>query len=361
MEPSEDRVRHPAQALRRGAHDVHDAPMGAAGEQGRLPPGGDDQILLVDKGVRPQPLRRAHHQPGAARLVGAGHGGKEGQLLVQPHEVGGGHDAALQLPKVRRKADIAGRAVLLQGVEIPEGVGVDVDLRRGVALAEGPDAAAVVIVSVREDGRIHRPQVDAQSVGVLEEAAVRPHVEEDLVMGRLDVQAQPVCRRQAGVTGGVFQQGDDLQGMSSSLCAHPRARGYAADQRRGVPASQAGGSAPSRAMGCGVSPQEYTAVQRCAEMRQIAAESAWPSFEKLEENSTMVVEEPPPLSERRRGIAIPGPWTGPPIAPLPRNALAASATGGASPLSLWKPAQREGASALIAKGAAAGVDAGAVR
>ena len=51
----------------------------------------------------------------------------------------------------------------------------------------------------------------------------------------------------------------------------------------------------------------------------------------------MVVEgPPPPPSEHRRGIAIPGLLAGPPIAPLPRNALASSATGGASgSSSLW--------------------------
>ena len=46
--------------------------------------------------------------------------------------------------------------------------------------------------------------------------------------------------------------------------------------------------------------------------------------------------------QHRRGIAIPGPFSGPPIAPLPRNRLASSAAGGASPVSPTPPNDTKG-------------------
>ena len=46
--------------------------------------------------------------------------------------------------------------------------------------------------------------------------------------------------------------------------------------------------------------------------------------------------------QHRRGIAIPGPFSGPPIAPLPRNRLASSAAGGASPVSPTPPNDAKG-------------------
>ena len=81
---------------------------------------------------------------------------------------------------------------------------MDEDVRPAVDLAKIPQAAAVVIVAVGQHRNVHGAQVHAQLFRVVDEAAIRPHVEQDSVFGRLDVKAQPVGGAQPRVTGGVF-------------------------------------------------------------------------------------------------------------------------------------------------------------
>ena len=138
--------------------------------------------------------------------------GKKGQLVVQPQEAAGGQHPALDLPQLRVQADVPGLPPFVDGVKVPEGVHVDQHLRPGVGLAEGGKPPAVVIVAVGEHGGVHRRQVHPQGFRVGQEAVVGPHVEENLVAGRLDVQTQPVGGAETVLAGGVFQQGHDLHG-----------------------------------------------------------------------------------------------------------------------------------------------------
>ena len=95
--------------------------------------------------------------------------------------------------------------------------------RRGVEIGplvdgeEIGDAAAVVKVPVGEDHGVHLGQGQAHLARVGNKQAVLPHVEEQAVPGRGDVQAQPVLGRKAR-PGGVLDE--NVEG-DHAWCSRP--------------------------------------------------------------------------------------------------------------------------------------------
>ena len=79
---------------------------------------------------------------------------------------------------------------------------VHIDRGPAVQLEKGAEAAAVVVVSVRDDGPTDSRQVDTQPHRVIGEEPTLPHVEEQLAaVVHEDVQAQAVLDGQPHVAG----------------------------------------------------------------------------------------------------------------------------------------------------------------
>ena len=191
-----------------GLDDIGDALVGTAGDQHHPAHVGNQQVLLVDEGILGQcAVLGLDFQltagPKGVHLVL--HIADEGQLIVDAGVALGVDEPVLKFTECRVQADIAEGEVLLLGVVGAEGVFVDVDFRLVVEAAERAQTAAVVVVAMGQHGDIHRFQVHAQLLGVADELVVGAHVEQNLVFGGLDIQAEAVSGGKVFPLCGIFQ------------------------------------------------------------------------------------------------------------------------------------------------------------
>ena len=93
-----------------------------------------------------------------------------------------------------------------------------------VELEKTGEAAGVIVVTVRQNGRIHQTQIDAQQRGVAGEGVRLSGVEENAVFFRFDVQAQTVLRGETVVRRQIIQKRNDFHvtllawGYHSRVC-----------------------------------------------------------------------------------------------------------------------------------------------
>ena len=181
-------------------HDVHDAAVGASGKEYRFLLFLDDEALLMAEVV-------VHVLPGAKQQsvsywheALAVYAGKQYHVFAYLGLVPAKHHPLVG-SQVVVDADIS-QSALTQGVMRLESVAVDIDLGFIVQFQEGAQPAAMVVMAVRNDGRVHVRQPDAQPLGVVCEEPALPHVKEDLPpVVQLDVQAQPVLHGQSSPAG----------------------------------------------------------------------------------------------------------------------------------------------------------------
>ena len=169
--------------------DVQDALVRAAAEEGTSPPLRHQQVLLVPEVVGHELAARAHREPKGVDLV-RWHPvvAREELEPVSQVEVVIRKDEPARLLERRVEAD-----VLLPGVPVLlEGMAAEVDQRMVVELEEGREAAAVVVVAVRDDHGVDRAEVDAKPSRVVREGGRLTRVEEDRPRVRLHEEAQPV-------------------------------------------------------------------------------------------------------------------------------------------------------------------------
>lgn len=86
-----------------------------------------------------------------------------------------------------------------------------------VQFQKANQAAAVIVVPMREDGDIDRAQVDAQPLCVICKGIGLTCVEKDLVAVRFDVKTETVFCDQVITDGGIFDQCQDLHKRSSNF------------------------------------------------------------------------------------------------------------------------------------------------
>lgn len=120
---------------------------------------------------------------------------RKGGVPVGEAEAGAGRKGGVQ-------TDVFGGAVI---VGLESGA-VEVDGGGGVAFEEGRESAAVVVVTVGEDGEVDGGEVDAQRGGVFGEEGGLPHVEEDAGTAGFDVQAESVFGAEGVAHGGIFNE-----------------------------------------------------------------------------------------------------------------------------------------------------------
>ena len=82
----------------------------------------------------------------------------------------------------------------------------DIDLRLRIELCKGQNPAAVVIMAVAEDNRVHLGQIDAKLLCVRDQKVRLTGVHEELMVLRLDVKAQAVLRSAACLSFRVFNK-----------------------------------------------------------------------------------------------------------------------------------------------------------
>ena len=209
----EHRVGRAAEDLLRAAQNVHDAAVRAAAEQRRPAALRNDEVLLVAELVHRVVVadllaqRVVRVRPIIARQAA----GEQRQLVVDGRDALGKAETGLVL--FERLVEPDERA-LGRGHDVVAAPGffLQVHRRVAVALAEQLQPAAVVVVRVGEERRVHRRDIDAELFGVFKEHRVGAHVKEDAVLVRRDVHGQAVRAAHVGAADGVFEQNGDFHG-----------------------------------------------------------------------------------------------------------------------------------------------------
>lgn len=126
------------------------------------------------------------------------------------------HEAAPEIgPDIPVDPDIPG-ALRVHAEVGPLRTGTDIHRSPAVERKEPAQAVAVVIVSVGQHRRLHRRQVHPQLPGVVGKSSGGAGIQQKPVPPVLDVQGQPVLRRQAAaLRSGIFHQYGNLHTETS--------------------------------------------------------------------------------------------------------------------------------------------------
>ena len=215
VEAAYDRRRGSGVYVEKSVDYVDNPPVRAARNQHSDVSLADEKVLFVPEFVGRDAVRAHQHVVGARVQLIAHNVRKQREALQRlAHRAGydnprlaleGGVDADVLLP-------LAG----LIGVALIEGAGVDVDRGGRIRREEGCEAAAVVVVAVAEDAGLGLRDVDAEPLRVAEEGVRLPGVEEELVPGGLNLEAEAVLGAEA-VEGAVVDEAGYLHACSSAL------------------------------------------------------------------------------------------------------------------------------------------------
>ena len=188
--------------------DVQDSLVGAATDKDALSVLLNQQVLLVEEGVR----AAVQGQSGAVSAVGPGQviAGRKGDARGDFQGVIGENKPGIVFQFLGQADEFAG-CVLMEA----EGIPPQVYWGGAVDFQEPDKAVSVVIVAVGKDGKIDRREVDAERFCVVGEGTGLAGVEEDFVVAGFDVQAQTVLAGQAFPAGGIFGKDGDFHGAPS--------------------------------------------------------------------------------------------------------------------------------------------------